>query len=77
MTDTFTRNDMEDNGDLNRNIDFTEDDRDNLNRQMNDYDRDPNDSTNLDEKQDDEDMMDKVNDKVDEFKQRLKNDNDS
>lgn len=77
MTDTFTRNDMEDNSDLNRDTDFTRDDKENLNRQMNDYNRDPNDSKNLNEKQDDENMMDKVNDKVDEFKQRMKNDNDN
>lgn len=77
MTDTFTRNDMEDDGDLNRDTDFTRDDKESLNRQMSDYDRDPNDSINLDENRDDKDMMDKVNDKVDEFKQRLRNDSDS
>lgn len=68
MTDTFTRNDMEDNSDLNRDTDFTRDDKENINRQMNDYNSDPNDSKNLDEKQGHENMMDKVN----EFKQRMK-----
>lgn len=70
MTDTFVREDSMDDGDLNRNIDFTEEDSDSLNRQMEDYDRDPNDM----DSHDDQSMMDKVKDKVDELKEQSRND---